>query len=66
MGMLQLCDILIFLLKKEINMTLKDLIEICKTCDHRNKYDNMYFMAWWSFCQKECKLMKEWENAGRK
>jgi len=40
-------------------MDIKELIEICKTCKHRNKNDDMYFVAWWSYCQTECELMKK-------
>jgi hypothetical protein len=43
---------------KNNTIDIKELIEICKTCPKRNKQDNMYFMAYWSYCQTECKFMK--------
>jgi len=43
-------------------MDIKDLIKICNTCPYRNKQDNMYFMAWWSHCQKECELLANVEK----
>ena len=44
---------------KEIFMTYKELIKICKKCVHRVPHDDMYSMSWWSFCQTECKNIKQ-------
>lgn len=41
-----------------IELTIDDVIPICKKCKHRNKSDNLYYMAWWSYCRQKCKLMK--------
>jgi hypothetical protein len=39
-------------------MEIKNLINICKECEHHNPQDKMYYMAWWSHCQTKCKLLK--------
>lgn len=50
---------------------IKELIKICKTCENRNRNDDMYFMAHWSICQNHCehmakleRLKKNFEKAG--
>ena len=42
-------------------MTMEVLKTICKTCVHRNKQDNLFYMAFWSHCQTNCKLKKMYE-----
>jgi len=39
-------------------MTYNELKEVCKTCDNRDKNDNLWYMAWWSFCQTKCAKLK--------
>lgn len=41
-------------------VTIEKLKKVCPVCKHRNKFDNLFFMAWWSHCQTKCKLMNIW------
>jgi hypothetical protein len=42
-------------------LTYKEVLEACATCPKRDRYDQPY-MAWWSYCQKHCKLLRSCEE----
>lgn len=51
-------------------INMEDLKKVCKTCKHRSRYDDLWYMIWWSICQTKCKLLnglkfskrRSWEN----